>query len=246
MPATSIKEVIEKMDTLLASWESQEDYRAIFVSSYRIITIGMERAIAAGEFEDPEWMTRLDIIFAEEYFTAIDAYDRGEGHLPECWQRVFNIAVEKRGSTLQDLTLGMASHIIHDLPIALYKAGIELGRRDSRLHDHEVANDVLARSINEVQQEISSQYSFILGFLDKLFGNKDEILTDSGIRMARDSAWKCAVALADAPNDMTREVRLRELAQAAMITTQLLAPKTPFLFAPFIRRWDRALARWIR
>ncbi|ODC01889.1 hypothetical protein A3197_05425 [Candidatus Thiodiazotropha endoloripes] len=59
MPATTIKEVIERMDELLARWEAHGDYHAIFVRSYRIITIAMEQAIAAGEFEDPGWILFL-------------------------------------------------------------------------------------------------------------------------------------------------------------------------------------------
>lgn len=247
VPAATIKEVIDQMDALLARWEPRGDYRAVFVRSYRIITIGMERAIAAGEFEDPDWMVRLDIIFAEEYFAAVEAYELGEGHVPECWKLVFDLARQKRGTTLQDLTLGMVAHIVHDLPIALFKVGIEAGHRQSRRRDHETANDILGRSIDEVQTEISSQYSFVLGFLDRLSGNKDEILTDRGIRAARYRAWTRGVALADAPNQAVRDNLLGELAQTAMAVAQLLAPKPPSLLArliPPLRRWDRALAHW--
>ena len=56
------------MDSLLARWEPLNDHRAVFVRSYRTITLEMKRAIEANEFEDNAWMEALDIIFAEEYF----------------------------------------------------------------------------------------------------------------------------------------------------------------------------------
>jgi len=248
VPAATIKEVIERMDALLARWEPQGDYRAVFVRSYRIITIGMERAIADGEFKDPDWMVRLDILFAREYFDVVAAYEHGEERVPECWKLAFDLAREKRGTAFQDLTLGMVAHIVHDLPIALCKAGMEAGHRQRRRRDHETANDILGHAIDDVQMEISSHYSFVLGFLDKLSGNKDEILTDRGIRAARDRAWTRAVALADAPNQAVRENLRGELAQTALTAARLLAPRPPSLLVrliPPFRRWDRALAHWL-
>ncbi len=248
MPVATIQEVIDQMDALLARWEPRGDYLAVFVRSYRIITIEMQRAIAAGEFEDPNWMERLDIIFAQEYFDAVEAYELGEGRIPGCWNLTFDLAREKRGTVLQDLTLGMVAHIVHDLPIALFKVGIGSSHRQSRRRDHEVANDVLGRSIGEVQTEISSHYSFVLGFLDRLTGGIDEILTDTGIRATRDRAWTRAVALADAPSQSVRDELLRELEQTALETARLLAPKPPSLLArliPPFRRWDRTLAHWM-
>ena len=154
----------------------------------------------------------------------------------------------KARTALQDLTLGMVAHIVHDLPIALWKAGVETAQRQKRRRDHEIANDILGRSIDEVQAEIGSHYSFVLGFLDSLAGNHDEILTDKGIRAARDRAWMRAVALADAPNQTVRDVLLAELAQTAWATARLLAPKPPSILGRLIppyRRWDRALAHWL-
>jgi hypothetical protein len=245
MPATTINEVIKRMDELLAHWEADGDYRAVFVRSYRIITIAMEQAIAAGEFEDNEWMTRLDICFAEEYFTAVEAYEQDAQPLPECWKRVFDIARHKQSTTLQDLMLGMVAHIVHDLPIALYKVGIE-EQQQSRLRDHQTANQILARSIDDVQSEVSSHYSSILGSLDTLFGKQDEIITDKGIRIARGRAWKKAQALTQAPTQAARDSVLKQIGKTALTEVELLAPKPPALLAsliPPLRRWDRIIVR---
>lgn len=147
---------------------------------------------------------------------------------------------------LQDLTLRMAAHIVHDLPIALSKGGMETSHRQDRWRDHDMGNVVLGRSIGDFQAEISSHCSFALGFLDRLAGDKDELLTGSGIRAVRDRAWTRAIALADAPNQAVRNDLLRDLAQTALRTTRLMAPKTPSLvnrLIPSLRRWDRALAR---
>ncbi len=249
MPATTIREVIEQMDALLARWESRGDFRAVFLRSYRIITIGIEQAISAGEFEDPVWMERLDVLFAQEYFDAVEAYERGDPQTPGSWTLALDLSSQKRSTALQDLTLGMVAHIVNDLPIALFKAGIAAPHRASRQRDHETSNDVLGRLIDDVQREISSHYSLVLGFLDRLTGDKDEILTDTGIRATRDEAWNQAVALTDAVDEMERAEIRRRLEEVSTGATQLLAPKPPTFLArliPPFRRWDRALARWFR
>ncbi|MEJ2620958.1 MAG: DUF5995 family protein, partial [Candidatus Thiodiazotropha sp.] len=230
MPATTITEVINRMDEYLADWEANGDYRAVFIRSYRIITIAMAQAIANGEFEDPEWMTRLDICFAEAYFTAVEAYEQNDQPLPACWKLVFDIARRKQSTTLQDLMLGMVAHIVHDLPIALDKVGVET-QQQRRLRDHETANEILSRSIDDVQSEISTHYSFVLGSLDALFGNKDEILTDQGIRFARDRAWNNAVDLSDAPTQAARDSLLVRIGKTALTDVELLATKPPALLA---------------
>ncbi|MDX2464095.1 MAG: DUF5995 family protein [Porticoccus sp.] len=246
MPANSIDEVISIMNGMLDRWEAEGDYRAVFALSYRTITIGMKQAILNGEFDDSDWMERLDILFAQEYFDAVSNYNNVSEDTPKCWRVAFDVARDKRTTALQDLTIGMVAHIVHDLPLALFKSGIVDVGRDRQLSDHEVANHVLGELIDQVQDDISKRYSLVLGFMDNITGNHDETFTESGIRALRAQAWKDAVALTDARDDTRREqIRVR-LDQDATTMAKLMLPKPPgFLerLIPPFRRWDRALAR---
>lgn len=248
MSPTTIREVLEKMDVLLWKWDQAADYRAVFLRSYRAITLSIQRAIGAGEFADNAWMETLDVRFANEYFDALEVYESGNGRPPQCWQLAFDLAAERRTTVLQDLLLGLIAHILYDLAIALFKTGLHSEERDLRRRDHDKVNDVLAGMIDQIQRDVSRYYSLGLWLLDRVTGRKDELLTDFGIRAARDNAWRMAVALADAQDEETRSSLLSALDTSASRVGRLLTPRSSFLsvFIPPVRSWDRALAAFIR
>lgn len=240
---STIRDVIERMDTLLSQWDAVGDFRAVFIRSYRAITVRMEQAVKDGEFEDNLWMEALDVRFAQEYFDALEAYESETGYLPTCWKFTFDLARQKKTTVLQDLLLGMNAHILHDLAIALYKMGLDPWQRALRERDHEKINEVLAGMIDKVQDDVSRHYSWALGFLDRLSDRKDELLTDTGTRITRNNAWIMALALTDAPDDIARTAVLRTLDTTALTAARLVTPNRFFLadFIPILRRWDRRL-----
>lgn len=240
-----IDPVVERMTALLEKWDAEGDYRAVFVRSYREITIRVKKAVDNGEFEDGAWLELFDVVFAQSYFDALDTYESGSGTLPLCWKFAFERAVDKRSTVLQDLLMGMNAHIIHDLPVSLVMHGIPPEEREKRRLDHEKVNEILAGMINDVQRETVDHYSWWLGFLDTIGGIKDELLTDAGVRAARREAWIMAVALADAPDEESR-ARIRErVDRMATAASRLIATKTHLLDRIILklRSWDRAIAQ---
>lgn len=244
---SAIAGVLERMEGLLAGWERRRDRRAVFVRSYRAVTARMARAIADGDFEDGAWVERLDVAFAEEYFQAVESFDHGTGRVPECWRLAFELAAHGRTTVLQDLALGMNAHILHDLPIALYKLGLPGVDRDRRRRDHDRVDEVLEGLIDVIQEEVSAHYSFVLRFLDRVTGLKDELLTDAGIRVSRAQAWTSALELLDAP-DAGRAAVLAALDRKASATGRLLVPQPAgsARLVSRLRAWDRALAGYWR
>jgi len=236
------------MDQLVYRWDTAVDHRAVFARSYRAITVRMERAVAEGAFEDNRWMEVLDVRFAEAYFDALTAHESGEGAVPACWKLAFDLARERRTLVLQDLLLGMNAHILHDLPISLYEVGLAPDERERRRRDHERVNEVLSGMIDEVQRDLSRQYSAALGFLDRAYRLKDELLTDAGIRLARAKAWRLALSLADAPDGSRRAAIVRELDRVTTLASSLIVPPRTRLagLVPALRRWDRTLAVLLR
>jgi hypothetical protein len=242
----TIEQVLERMDRLLERWEAARDHRAVFLLSYRIVTEVMRESVRNGRFQDNEWMERLDVQFAQEFFDAVDAGESG-GAFPDCWRVAFELARKRETTVLQDLLLGMNAHIVHDLPVALVKVGIASEERSLRLRDHERVNEILIGVIDRIQNEVTSRYSWILGLLDRVAGTRDELLTRTGILSARTGAWATAVALFDAPAAARPQMAL-DLDLTARRAALAIAPRGRLLspLLRFARPLDSALARWAR
>ncbi len=229
----TIDEVLDRMVALLAQWDRDEDYRAVFLRSYRIITEQFRQALRDNVFEDSAWMESLDVRFAEHYFRAIDEYSRGKA--PQAWQIAFDLATAKRSTVLQDLILGMNAHIQYDLPIVLYQSGLD--ERALRRRDHQRVNALLRQSIDQVQRDVSRAYAPYLGLLDRWVGRADEIVTFAGILRARARAWDDAVELSDAPSETERERIRAELDHRTAAASRVVAKQKLRRCLAVLRRW---------
>jgi uncharacterized protein DUF5995 len=244
---SAIGDVVDRMEVLLNRWENDGDYRAVFIRSYQAVTRGMEKAIAEGAYEDRAWMEALDVLFAKAYFDALEAFESGDGALPNCWKLAFLHARDKKTTVLDDLILGMKAHIVHDLPIVLFKMGLPQEERLLRKRDHDAVDTALASLVDTLQDDIRSHYSWVLGFLDRYLSVHDEILTGIGVRVARKQAWQMAIELTDAPDEQTREALMAQLDHSASMLAQLIALRRGWFKCGLerVRRWDRAIAIFI-
>jgi hypothetical protein len=177
-------------------YEAVRDRRAVFTHAYMTITERFRDAISRRSFRDPAWVIALDLAFAREYFRALDAHDLGE-EIPGGWRPVFDELDRGRTTVLEELTLPMSAHIIHDLTLALRAAGTAAAGGESRIGDFHLANDVLKEGIDAIQTAVAGRYSPPLRLLDRLALRRDEVLTNYGIRLARAAAWYNAERLAD-------------------------------------------------
>jgi len=244
----SIAEVCRRMDLLLQRFDRAGDYRAVFLRSYRTITGAMQEAVSAGRFADPRWVADLDVAFAQEYFDALDGFEAGRP-IPRCWQLALDLDARRRTTVLDDLVLGMNAHIVHDLPVALWKLGLG-GTRAARQQDYTRVDDLLAGRIDGVQRQIGRHYSLCLWLLDHATGRFDELYTDVRLRAARARAWSDGLALIDAADPASRGALLAELDTRACDADRpwrVAASVEPPWLGQWIRRADRWLARsWWR
>jgi hypothetical protein len=117
----------------------------------------------------------------------------------------------------------------------------------SRISDYHSLNDVLGRAVGPVQQQVSRRYEPLLGVLDQLFEDYDEILTNYGLRISRAAAWYNAQRLLDpASHDAARaaiarapEVTLRELIDPPLLSLRILF-RGARVIARAARRWPSA------
>jgi len=202
--ATTIDEVIEQLDGLIAGARRESSRSGYFPALYRKVTVSVKEGIAAGRFEDGERMERLDVIFANRYLAAVAALQRGEPP-SRCWQLSFEASRRWWPIVLQHLLLGMNAHINLDLGVAAARTapGAQLAGLEN---DFKAINVVLADLTDGVKQELSTVWPR-LRRLDRLAGSADDRIINFSISEARDRAWSLAQRLAPlAPDEQVAEI----------------------------------------
>lgn len=197
-PATSIDEVITRLDQVV-SWSREARSRAgYFAALYRKVTIEVREGIARGTFDDGRRMERLDVIFANRYLDALARYWAGEG-VSRSWLLAFETAGQWWPIVLQHLLLGINAHINLDLGIAAAETSPGMALAGLK-RDFDRINETLASLVDGVQTELGQVWP-LLRLLDWVGGRTDEQVIHFSIARARDAAWAVAQELAVAAPD---------------------------------------------
>src|SRR5205085_2557752 len=151
------------------------------------------KGIEAGAFENNERMNRLDVVFANRYLEAFEAF-RNNQKLSSSWKKAFDCCNKNSTTVFQHLLLGINAHINLDLGIAaaLTAPGAAI---HSLKQDFDTINKVIGTLVNEVQNELS-EINKIMLLIDRVCNDRDEAVANFSIGIARKKAWKFAVALA--------------------------------------------------
>jgi hypothetical protein len=217
------------MQELVSHWEALGDRRATFLSCYMMMTRNMLAAIDRREFEDSAWVAGLLTRFADYYFVALEAYEQEPASAPPVWQLAHDATREHRPIALQELLLGINAHINYDLVFALVDVlgpewdALSPDRRDGRYSDHCCVNDVIGRTIDEVQDEVLERNSRLMAIIDDLLGPVDEALISHLISHWREAVWRNAVCLLEARDARDRDRVIHEVEQEAVRLGHLIA-----------------------
>jgi len=165
---------------------------ACFTRLYLAVTRGVQQHLAGVTFQDPTFLTRLDVHFADLFFDAVE-------RPTHAWRPLFEARLRKGIAPLQFAFAGMNAHINRDLPVALVatcrEAGISLGEGTPQHADYVRVNTVLA----QVEQEVKAQYlTGGLRRLDRLVHRVDridDVVAMWDVARARDAAWVNGEAL---------------------------------------------------
>ncbi len=192
-PATSIDEVIARLDTIIDRALVERDRLGFFAVLYRTVTIAVKNGIAAGRFEDGPRMERLDVVFANRYLEAFEAHKSG-GAPTDAWRIAFAAGTSRRAVIMQHLLLGMNAHINLDLAIAASEvcpgdaiAGLE--------RDFNEINAVLATLETDVEREVCALSPWI-DRLDHIDPKAGRVVANFSIDRARACSWDTAQRLA--------------------------------------------------
>jgi uncharacterized protein DUF5995 len=158
-------------------------------------TVAVDTAARTAEFEDPEFMGALDVIFAGLYFAAIDDSRTGQP-LPRCWAPLFAARSDTRIAPIQFALAGMNAHINHDLALALVSTcearSVVLARDSPQHRDYLKINDTIAATEARVKQEFLTG---MVGVADEVLGHLDDVIAIWSVTEARNAAWTNAEAL---------------------------------------------------
>jgi hypothetical protein len=191
--ATSIDEVIARLDAIIDRAIVERDRLGFFAVLYRTVTAAVKQGIAAGRFEDGPRMERLDVAFANRYLAAFDAHRNG-GTPQHSWRVAFATGTSRRAVIMQHLLLGMNAHINLDLAIAASEvcpgpaiAGLE--------RDFNEINTVLATLETDVEREVCALSPWI-DRLDRVDPQAGRVIANFSIDRARACSWQAAQRLA--------------------------------------------------
>jgi Family of unknown function (DUF5995) len=224
---TGIPGVLARMDALLEAMPSDLTTQRTFLSTYRRTTIAVGKQVEEGRFEDPAWVDRWDVAFADLYVSALEAHLSG-GQVSRPWRLAF--AAPRDLPVLRLLLLGINAHINLDLPQALLRvispedfANPALVARRQR--DHERIDAILATRVSAENAELLAASRRNL--LDRVLRPLNQEGSKRFLREARQKVWH-----------NTRELHEARLAGPEMYATRLAelevlsAAKVADLLAP--------------
>jgi hypothetical protein len=168
---------------------------ACFNRMYQDVTEGVKSTIQQGSFTDPAWVTRLDVVFANLYFEAIDAMSAGPAGVPPAWEPLVAARANPGVEPIQFALAGMNAHINYDLPRAVVTTCNELGSAplDGSHHaDYQKVDSLLDAAEQSVRE--SFEPADVQG-VDRHLAAVINLVANWSITSARDVAWDTAVAL---------------------------------------------------
>jgi Family of unknown function (DUF5995) len=190
-PAT-IADVIARMQAIDALLPANDGLKW-FNRLYLMVTQQVDLNPPGGAWQDPAWLTRLDVVFAGLYFNAVAGYLSGSSAVPSSWSALFEARYRTGVDRIQFALAGMNAHINHDLALALLATDAELKvipALDSAEHaDYQSVNDLLAKVMPGALTMLATD---TLGVLAQDTGKIGRLLAFWDICRARDLAWDFA------------------------------------------------------
>jgi hypothetical protein len=222
----AVDAVAATMQARLDGLSREQAHLGEFLGTYRRTTLAVGRAVDEGLFEDPGWVERWDVAFAELYVSALDAHLAG-GRPARPWRLAFDAPPDL--AALRHVLLGINAHVNYDLPQALLAVISDDDFTDASLmaarrRDHERIDSVLAGRVAAEDAELAVHGRTLT---DRLLQPLNRLSSKRFLREARLKVWQNTEALQAArlAGPAAYAVRLGELeVLSAARIADLLAP----------------------
>jgi len=212
---------------LIADSTGPRDGAGIFNMVYQRTTEAIRAKLGTGFFDDDGFIERFDIIFADLYFSAVDA-DAAGRRVGAAWRPLFAQRSNPRVHAAQFAVAGMNAHVNHDLQLAVV-------RICAAEHTHPLAGSIPTdyHRITDVIEETKPKVrgALLTGLehkRDALLEPLLHLINSWDIRQARQAAWVRAQVLwplRDTP--LFHEAVAVSASAVGMTSRHLLTPLQP-------------------
>lgn len=193
-PPTTVAAVIKQL-TAIGSDLPEDDGVRRFNDLYLAMTEAINAEVKDSGFEDPGFLSHLDVVFADRYLAAVDAA-AAEQEIASAWAPLIADRAKKGIAPIQFALAGCNAHINFDLAVALAQSWQELGvtaETDSPQHrDFLKVNGILVTVETKMKKELDQG---LVGVADEALGRLDDVVAMWSMERARDAAWTHAEVL---------------------------------------------------
>jgi Family of unknown function (DUF5995) len=220
--ATSVDDVLTNVAQIIDWASTEESPIGYFAVVYQRVTLAVQKAIRTPKkFEDPALVAKLDVAFAQRYFSALNGffYPNAVGGLTLPWEVAFVGALDKQAIILQHLLIAFNAHISFDLGMACCTVAPAPAALTALKGDFDRVNKILADQIPgivDVLQKLSPELVWTRRLIP------DELRVFNGmLENMRRGAWLFAVYMV-MHKDGADQKRVRQEAEAAVLNTWYL------------------------
>lgn len=224
-PILTISDVIRVMQQIDAALPNNDGLKW-FNLLYLKVTESVQNV--AVKWEDPAWLARLDVVFAQLYFDALAAWQHNPtDEAARAWRPLLQARQRSGVVPIQFALAGMNAHINHDLPLAVVKTCAEFSippvNNSPQHRDFERVNPLLKKVEGEIKDFLATG---LIGEIDRSLGRVDDVLAIWKIVKARETAWNNAEVLWHLRNtSLLSQVFLKNLANLVELSSRgLLIP----------------------
>ena len=223
--------VIREMERRLRPLADLCDHDAIFALSYLRTTEEYHRAASTpGFFEDVGFVNHENAVFARFYFDAYDAWEAGAyDQVPPAWAVALQAADGREVTGTGNMLLGINAHIQRDLPFVLAEIGLVKPDGSSRKPDHDKVNEFLNKVSDDLIPEIARRFDPTVDD-GQVPGWIDDLVTFQAVPAWRETAWRHAQALVEAPTAAARALVAEQIESYA--ASQALEIRTATAYGP--------------
>jgi hypothetical protein len=197
-PAQSVADVISQMQAIQSALPDTDGLKW-FNYLYLSVTQAVQNALTANTltFQDPNWVNQLDIVFANLYFTAVNAATQGgAASAPRAWQPLLANRTTPKIARIQFALAGMNAHINRDLVVAL----LTMYGEDEQAPDSSSPQYADFVSVNQLLSQVEVQVRPTLLAGTPLanggsFAPLEDVIAMWSVADARQAAWDHSQAM---------------------------------------------------
>ncbi|HXP55766.1 MAG TPA: DUF5995 family protein [Streptosporangiaceae bacterium] len=220
-PVGTVAEAIARMKAIDAALP-RTDGLACFNRMYLDVTEKVNAQLEQNFYDDPAFMTELDVTFANLYFEAAGAA-ANPADVPKAWRPLIKQRTDAGIEEIQFALAGMNAHINHDLPLAVVRTCQALAtapEADPHYADYTKVDQLLDAAEQAIREKFEDPTERAI---DRHVAAVATLTCNWTMNVARDLAWNNSLLLWALRNeDYAQTLFLGSLATATEIAGRML------------------------